>query len=100
MHARSPPLKTAPPSLYSLREAILRAMARRAMGMEKTMYSKNYVNRFIAAISLLMLVPMLSMAQVSVGISVNIAPPELPVYVQPPIPAEGYLWSPGNWSWD
>ena len=25
-------------------------------------------------------------------------PPELPVYEQPPIPASGYLWSPGYWA--
>ena len=46
-----------------------------------------------------MLLPLLSLAQISVGISVNIAPPELPVYVQPPIPADGYLWTPGYWAW-
>jgi hypothetical protein len=41
-------------------------------------------------------------AQVSigVGISVRIAPPELPVYVQPPCPVEGYLWQPGFWAYD
>jgi len=43
--------------------------------------------------------PMSSFAFVSVGISVNIAPPELPVYVQPPIPAEGYIWTPGYWAY-
>jgi WXXGXW repeat (2 copies) len=46
---------------------------------------------------LLMLAPALSNAQVSV--SVNIAPPELPVYDQPPIPGDGYLWTPGYWAW-
>lgn len=39
-------------------------------------------------------------AQVSVGISVRIAPPAIPVYVQPPCPVEGYLWVPGYWAWD
>ena len=32
--------------------------------------------------------------------SVGVAPPPLPVYVQPPIPAPGYLWVPGYWAWD
>jgi hypothetical protein len=36
---------------------------------------------------------------VGVGVSVNIAPPAIPVYVQPPIPAPGYLWTPGYWAW-
>jgi len=39
------------------------------------------------------------MAQVSVGVSVGVPPPELPVYDQPPIPGEGYVWTPGYWAW-
>jgi hypothetical protein len=39
-------------------------------------------------------------AQVSVGISVGFAPPELPVYEQPLCPGEGYIWTPGYWAWD
>ena len=37
---------------------------------------------------------------VAIGISVGIAPPVLPVYVQPVCPAEGYIWTPGYWAWD
>jgi len=44
--------------------------------------------------------PMASFAFVSVGISVDFAPPALPVYVQPPCPAVGYIWTPGYWAWD
>jgi hypothetical protein len=36
---------------------------------------------------------------IGIGISVHIAPPALPVYVQPPIPEEGYLWNPGYWAY-
>jgi YXWGXW repeat-containing protein len=36
---------------------------------------------------------------VGVGISVHIAPPAIPVYVQPPCPTEGYLWTPGYWAY-
>ncbi len=38
-------------------------------------------------------------AQVGVGIVINapIAPPPLPIYAQPPMPEEGYLWTPGFW---
>src|SRR5580700_4681411 len=39
-------------------------------------------------------------AQVSVGISVGFAPPELPVYEQPVCPGDGYIWTPGYWAWD
>jgi len=38
-------------------------------------------------------------AQVAVGLSITIAPPILPVYVQPPIPGPGYIWTPGYWAW-
>lgn len=38
-------------------------------------------------------------AQVSVGLSVRIGPPALPVYVQPPCPVDGYLWTPGYWAY-
>lgn len=39
-------------------------------------------------------------AQVAVDATATIAPPPLPVYVQPPIPGVGYLWVPGYWAWD
>ncbi|MGH8202434.1 MAG: YXWGXW repeat-containing protein [Steroidobacteraceae bacterium] len=44
--------------------------------------------------------PAVSSAALFVGVSVDIAPPALPVYVQPPCPEPGYLWSPGYWAWD
>ena len=39
-------------------------------------------------------------AQLAVDVSVEIVPPPLPYYEQPIIPAEGYIWVPGYWSWD
>ena len=39
-------------------------------------------------------------AQIAVDVSVDVAPPPLPYYEQPPIPAEGYIWAPGYWAWD
>jgi len=39
-------------------------------------------------------------AQVFVNIRINSAPPPLPYYDQPAIPADGYLWVPGYWYWD
>ena len=41
-----------------------------------------------------------STAQAFIGISVGIAPPPLPVYVQPACPGDGYAWTPGYWAWD
>lgn len=38
-------------------------------------------------------------SRAGVGISITIAPPALPVYTQPPCPADGYLWMPGYWAY-
>jgi hypothetical protein len=40
-----------------------------------------------------------ALAQFGIGITVDLAPPELPVYEQPPMPDAGYLWTPGYWAW-
>jgi WXXGXW repeat (2 copies) len=49
---------------------------------------------------LLCAAPTASQAAFGIGVSVNIAPPALPVYEQPPLPAPGYIWTPGYWAWD
>jgi hypothetical protein len=43
--------------------------------------------------------PTVSSAQIAVDVEVNVAPPPLPVYDQPPIPGEGYIWTPGYWAY-
>lgn len=43
--------------------------------------------------------PAVSRAQIGIGISIRIGPPALPVYVQPPCPLDGYLWTPGYWAY-
>src|SRR3984893_18278961 len=52
---------------------------------------------FLAAI--MFAIPAAAFAQISVGIAVRIAPPELPVYEQPICPGEGYIWTPGYWAY-
>jgi hypothetical protein len=39
------------------------------------------------------------LAQAQIVISVQLAPPILPVYVQPPLPEPGYIWTPGYWAY-
>ncbi len=34
-----------------------------------------------------------------VGVQIRLAPPPLPVYVQPPCPVVGYMWTPGYWAY-
>jgi WXXGXW repeat (2 copies) len=42
--------------------------------------------------------PLAGSAQMA--ISVDVPPPPLPIYDQPPIPAPGYIWTPGYWAYD
>jgi hypothetical protein len=61
------------------------------------------IARFLCSLLLavgLLAIPAPSRAQVAVGIVVQFAPPELPVYEQPLCPGEGYIWTPGYWAWD
>jgi hypothetical protein len=61
----------------------------------------HWLGKLIPAIALatLPVLPTVSHAGVVVGVSINIAPPVLPVYVQPPLPAPGYMWTPGYWAY-
>src|ERR1700691_5037445 len=54
---------------------------------------------FAAAIMAPMLTLPVKQAHAGVFISVNFAPPVLPVYVQPPLPEPGYIWTPGYWAY-
>jgi hypothetical protein len=59
------------------------------------------VRSFVAtllALGLLAVVPA-ARAEVAVGVSINVAPPPIPVYAQPPLPGPGYMWTPGYWAW-
>jgi YXWGXW repeat-containing protein len=57
-------------------------------------------NLLAAAVIMLPLVTLpVAQAQIGVALSINIAPPALPVYEQPPLPAPGYMWTPGYWSY-
>ncbi len=58
------------------------------------------MRRLYALVSILpalaVISPAPSLAQI---VSITIAPPVLPVYVQPAIPAPGYIWTPGYWAY-
>jgi len=54
--------------------------------------------RWVLPALVLCLFPITTPAQVE--ISVTVAPPELPVYEQPPCPDDGLMWVPGYWAWD
>jgi hypothetical protein len=60
--------------------------------------------KFLTAVAAVALaVPLLTTsapkAQAGVFISVGFAPPALPVYALPPIPGDGYIWTPGYWAY-
>jgi hypothetical protein len=54
---------------------------------------------FAASIAMSALIMPAVQAHAGVFVSINIAPPALPVYVQPPLPAPGYIWTPGYWAY-
>jgi hypothetical protein len=56
-------------------------------------------SRSLPLMLFLLALPALSPAQMTVSVSVGVPPPELPVYEQPPIPGDGYIWTPGYWGW-
>ena len=51
------------------------------------------------ALATLPVLPTVSQAGIAVGVSITVAPPVLPVYVQPPLPEPGYIWTPGYWAY-
>jgi hypothetical protein len=44
--------------------------------------------------------PEVRAAEISIGLSVRVGPPPIPVYVQPVCPGPGYMWTPGYWAYD
>ena len=55
--------------------------------------------RNLTLIALLTALPCASFSQISVGVAITMAPPELPVYEQPLCPQPNYMWTPGYWAW-
>jgi hypothetical protein len=63
------------------------------------MYAK-FIHRTLLITLLAVAYPAASFAGFfGVGVTVGFAPPPLPVYVQPPCPASGYIWTPGYWAY-
>jgi hypothetical protein len=59
----------------------------------------NRLVRSFAPALVLAALPVASFAGVAIGVSINVAPPPLPVYVQPAPPGADYIWTPGYWAW-
>jgi len=60
------------------------------------MHLPRSIRNFFFAVLLLVL-PAASFA--GVFVSITVAPPVLPVYVQPACPGDGYIWTPGYWAY-
>jgi len=58
---------------------------------------KTSLYKTLVAAAVLSIAPLV---QAQISVSIGIAPPALPVYAQPDIPGDGYLWTPGYWSWN
>jgi hypothetical protein len=72
---------------------------REDMAMRKSSVIKVLILGFFLAAATFV-APAPASAQISVGISVHVGPPALPVYVQPACPTPGYLWTPGYWAYN
>jgi hypothetical protein len=62
-----------------------------------TMKIKSYIRSLLLVMGALLCFAAPSFAQV--GISVSFGPPALPVYEQPVCPGDGFIWTPGYWSY-
>src|SRR5271155_4598055 len=71
-------------------------MSRQKEGMMRTKFAV----RSLLFSLMLLIFSHSAFAQIGIGISVNSGPPALPVYEQPILPAEGYIWTPGYWAYD
>jgi hypothetical protein len=63
----------------------------------------NLSNRSLMCRSLSLALMVLAMSSASMGqfrAAITFGPPALPVYEQPVCPGDGYIWTPGYWSWD
>ncbi len=47
----------------------------------------------------LVLLALSAAAYAQLSVSISFAPPELPVYEQPMLPGDGYIWTPGYWAY-
>ncbi|MBE7158810.1 MAG: YXWGXW repeat-containing protein [Rhodospirillales bacterium] len=63
------------------------------------MYSYLRTSLMTAALGVPLAAMPVQQAQAAVFVSVNVAPPVLPVYAQPVCPAPGYIWTPGYWAY-
>src|SRR4051812_40875870 len=60
------------------------------------------ISKLVLMIVAIVVITSKTHAQISIDVSIraNVAPPALPVYVQPTCPADGYMWVPGYWAYD
>jgi len=61
--------------------------------------SRSNLYCLLALVSIVLASVSVPRAEVSVGLSIQVAPPALPVYDQPACPGDGYLWTPGYWAY-
>lgn len=67
----------------------------------RTLATPRFTSRLVRLLFVVLLaLGIASTSESSVFVSVAIAPPPIPAYVQPVCPGPGYIWVPGYWAWD
>jgi hypothetical protein len=87
---------------YNPLAAILHTYIRtKLIHQHNTKFMKKIIFQLILILAVSGLTVKRADAQVlSVGVSIHIGPPVIPVYTQPVCPVDGYLWVPGYWAYD
>ena len=67
--------------------------------MTRTSNPRAMLQRTLRNTAIAILLAASTLASAATFVSVTIAPPPLPVYAQPLIPAPGYIWIPGYWAY-
>ncbi len=53
----------------------------------------------LQSLALLLAISFIPVVEAGVVVSITVAPPVMPVYVQPLCPGDGFLWTPGYWAY-
>ncbi len=90
-------------TIYSANSALLSVLFRLGRVLEEDFLMRilrSLALAFVMGVGFSSVLSFAAYAQLVVDFRVDVPPPPLPIYEQPPIPEPSYMWTPGYWSWD